>query len=404
MQQEEIDELYNEIYGDEEADAEEEYVDDGISDIQDDEEYEEKMFYQGFPDLEDIYYEKIIADHVPSNYDERQQRIFKQGLKKIQEINEKYGCSLSFNAIVKDLDESYLKNKKHSNQRLSMASMMSVDLWSKTCSLATKMEEKRAYCTFSKKKIESDLRNNFDEISKVMRLYVELNPEKFPVHERTRDYIFDSKGKLRSTFKQVHEDSHYDVDVQAEYLQNKAVRTSNEYYGNYSDPNVAQRVLLNRLNKIIAKDEPIVSQGDRVERLAQCVRLLRPLQAKRENRSILQYFTNHAVYVMERDTLRMCKAEMKNLGLDPKEISKVLHGGAFNDVKFNDGMTVREKLENQDVKDFVPQNQEVSQVKKEEVNSNRISLIVDDVNEVNDVLDNQIEENTNVKSIEKNVV
>ena len=35
---------------------------------------------------------------------------------------------------------------------------------------------------------------------------------------------------------------------------------------------------------------------------------------------------------------------MKRLGLSRKEISKVLHGGSFNDVIFNDGVSVREQL------------------------------------------------------------
>lgn len=395
-----LDELYDEIYGDEESE-EYEYEDHGVSEIQDDIEYEEKMFYKGFPELEDIYNEKFLADDIPSNYNERQVNIFKKGVKKIQDINKKYGCGLSFSAIVKLLDQRYDDVSKRSYKSISLTDVMSNEVWDHTCFLANKMTEKKAYTTFSTKKLENELKNNFNEISKVMRLYVELNPDKFPVEERQNNHIFNSNGKLRSTFKQKHADIYLDVDLYVEFLKDKAVRTSKEYFGKFTDPKKAQEALLNRVNKIIRKDEPITSQGDRVARLAECVRLLRPLQAKRENRSILQYFTNHDVYVMERDTLRQCKKEMLSLGLDAKEISKVLHGGAFNEVKFNDGMNVREKQQNPNMKDTISSNEVSNQVNVEIINEKRKSLVIEDAIDKSQILDNKIEEESKIINMNK---
>ena len=98
---------------------------------------------------------------------------------------------------------------------------------------------------------------------------------------------------------------------------------------------------------------------------------------------------------------------MKRLGLDRKEISKVLHGKAFNDVKFYDGMTVREKQADPTKKDFVEQNgllsDNVSEVSVEEKKFEKMSIIVEGANDANLILDNEILEDSSVKSLDSSI-
>jgi hypothetical protein len=104
---------------------------------------------------------------------------------------------------------------------------------------------------------------------------------------------------------------------------------------------------------------------------------------------------------MERDTLRQCKKEMLSLGLDAKEISKVLHGGAFNEVKFNDGMNVREKQQNPNMKDTISSNEVSNQVNVEIINEKRKSLVIEDAIDKSEILDNKIEEESKIINMNK---
>lgn len=342
------DELYAAYEEDEdEVEVDERLDESGIVDLIDDEEDErrkrEEMFYQGFPNLDDIYREKKIKDYVPSNLSKKQKEIFNKGINEFNKINKKYGCNLSFNEFVDTLNQYYEDHQTENRFKRPMAERMSFDLWHEASYYARKMEEMRAYTIFSEKEIAANLEENFEEVSKVLGLYVKLYPEKFPAEERERNFIFDSKGKLRSTFKSQHNAHKIDFLESAERLADKAENTAKIYYRQFSNPEDSKNFILGKLNEILNRQEEN-PQIDRVTKLAECVRLLRPLQAKRERRSVLQYFTNKKVYVSERDTLRQCKEEMKRLGLSKKEISKVLHGGSFNDVIFNDGVSVREQL------------------------------------------------------------
>ena len=88
---------------------------------------------------------------------------------------------------------------------------------------------------------------------------------------------------------------------------------------------------------------------------------------------------------------------MKRLGLSRKEISKVLHGGAFNDVKFNDGVSVREQLE----KPLVIEQEEIKNNVENISNENKkVEIIVHDAAiEQEVVIDNKHEEKQEVKDI-----
>jgi hypothetical protein len=406
----------NELGGDEEEEEEviEEY---GVTDLIDDEEYEKKvqeeLFYQGFPKIEDIYNEGKNLEEIPENYTPEQQRLFRKGKEKIKKINEKYGCNLSFGEIVNYFDQQYERYQKKLPKYSSMFNSMSYELWSEAGNLAVKMEERKAYANLSIKKLESDLKQKFTEISKVVRLYAKIHPEKFPFNENVADvtnstYVFDSKGKLRTTFE-MEGGSKFNTENIAYILQQKVEQASKIDFEKGASINGKKIYILNHVKSIIdGKGQAPITQGEKVRRLAECVRFLRPLQAKRENRSILEYFTNKKVYIAERETLRQCKAEMKRLGLSKKEISKVLHGGAFNSVRFNDGMTVYAKQLHPEQPDLI-QVEELPQVEvknieekvkiepekvvvndKPEVNENRNLIIVDDAVDNEEVLEFEI--------------
>lgn len=401
-------------YEDFEFDDEEELEveDRGVTDLVDDEEYEAQLskdiFYKGFPILEDIIGEKTTQDYIPEGYTDKQKALFGAGIKKIKQINKKYGCNLSFNEFVADLDNHYDVNSKKLPKKLTLTDVMSIKIWKVARDFSIKMEEKTAYATFSREKIEKDLKSNFNEISSVLRLYAKMHPEKFPIEDRISNAVFTSKGKLRNSFKTKDVMLNFDIEDEADILREKTVKTSERYFGKFSGPEEAKTFIVNQVKSIInGKNEVISSQGDRVQRLAECVRFLRPLQARRDQRSFLQFFTKHDIYVAERDALRQCKEEMKRLGLDRKEISKVLHGKAFNDVKFYDGMTVREKQADPTKKDFVEQNgllsDNVSEVSIEEKKFEKMSIIVEGANDANLILDNEILEDSSVKSLDSSI-
>lgn len=345
---------------------EEEYVERGVSEIHEDEEYErkveEEMYYDGFPELEDIYNEGRNIDEIPVGYNPEQEFLFKKGVKGIKEINAKYGCNLSFGAIINELDNDYKGFQKKLPKNSNMLDSMSYTLWHKAESCAIQMELRKAYTDTPTKAIESDLKQNFAEICKVIRLYVRIHPEKFPLQEgqfgrnftdvSVKNCIFNTKGKLRSVFK-MNGIPKFRADDYASTLKDITPKIDYRYFGTKVNPRDTKSYILNKVNEIIGDPQAINSQGDRVKKLAECVRLLRPLQAKRENRNIFEFFTNHKLYVAERDTLRACKENMKRLGLSREEISKVLHGGAFNSVKFNDGMTVYSKQLHPEAKDYI---------------------------------------------------
>jgi hypothetical protein len=92
---------------------------------------------------------------------------------------------------------------------------------------------------------------------------------------------------------------------------------------------------------------------------------------------------------------------MLSLGLDAKEISKVLHGGAFNEVKFNDGMNVREKQQNPNMKDTISSNEVSNQVNVEIINEKRKSLVIEDAIDKSEILDNKIEEESKIINMNK---
>jgi hypothetical protein len=273
------------------------------------------------------------------------------------------------------------------------------------------MERKNSYRRLSQDKHIENLKQNYKEISKVVGLYVKLNPEIFPVEGRKNDAVFDSRGRLRSRFEMPMGTNLGDISKE---LQSDAKKIYEKYTNGIVDSVISKDDLVDKVKDIIAEND------DNVTKLAKCVRLLRPLQAIRERRSRFEYFTNHNVYVAERDALRQCKEEMKRLGLDRKEISKVLHGKAFNDVKFNDGMTVREKnvenyriaveqhdtLIHSEEKHIAIEHIKINANEKqlEEKNVNKIAIVVDEINDDNIILDNKIEENSKVKSIDENLL
>jgi hypothetical protein len=271
------------------------------------------------------------------------------------------------------------------------------------------MEKRISYSDISSKKIESDLVQNFKDISQVIRLYPKIYPEKFPTEYATDNeygakYIFNSKGKLRKTFK-MNGYIKFDVAEEAYTLKSDIDIVNYTYFGSKKYPKNTEQVVTGKLNEILGNNINVANtQGERVRKLAECVRLLRPLQARREQRSVLEYFTNHDVYVTERDTLRKCKKEMLKLGLNKKEISKVLHGGTFNDVKFLDGMTVKEKLLHPESKDVLLYNRipkdssydllpgDDNLLPNNEINLQRNSLVIDDLDEKSEIMNNEIKE------------
>ena len=357
---------------------EEEFVEaPGVTDLVDDEEYErkieEEIFYKGFPEVEEIYNEGKNIEEIPVNYTRKQENLFKKGVQEIKKINAKYKCHLSFAEIVNSFDEAYLSYQKKMPRNSNMFNCMCYHLWRDACSFAVKMEDYQAYSRTSVKTIKSDLKQNFYEISKVLRLYVEMHPEKFPFDAssdiRPNDYVFDSKGNLRSTFK-MDSISKFDREDYAYEFFERLDKISKIDFEKSPNVNVTKTFILKHVKSIIAGNgQKEITQGERVRRLAECVRFLRPLQAKREHRSFWDYFTNRKVYIAERDTLRQCKEEMKRLGLSKKEISKVLHGGDFNSVKFLDGSTVYIKQLHPEDEDTIQmeeivQVQEISKVQK----------------------------------------
>ena len=296
---------------DDEEETEEERLDEsGIVDLIDDEEDErkkrEEMFYQGFPNLDDIYREKKIKDYVPNDLTRKQKGIFKKGINEINKINKKYGCNLSFNEFVDTINQYYEDHKIVNKFERPMTERLSFDLWHEASYYSRKMEEMRSYTIFSEKQIAENLEENFKEISKVLGLYVKLYPEKFPAAERERNFIFKSNGNLRNTFKSRIGVNGIDFFESAERLSDNAENTAKIYYRQFSNPEDSKNFILGKLNTILNRQEEN-PQMDRVTKLAECVRLLRPLQAKRERRSVVQYFTNNKIYVSERDTLRQFK-------------------------------------------------------------------------------------------------
>ena len=139
---------------DDEEETEEERLDEsGIVDLIDDEEDErkkrEEMFYQGFPNLDDIYREKKIKDHVPNDLTRKQKGIFKKGINEINKINKKYGCNLSFNEFVDTINQYYEDHKIVNKLERPMTERLSFDLWHEANYYSRKMEEMRAYTIFS---------------------------------------------------------------------------------------------------------------------------------------------------------------------------------------------------------------------------------------------------------------
>ena len=372
-------------------------------------ETEEEKYYRYFPEIDKIYNENILLDTVPDYFKGKQKKLFKDGIKQINSINKKYGCNFSFNKIIDSLDTYFINMLNHKPGYKLQENTHELDRI--TLELAIEMERKNSYCCLSQNKHIENLKRNYKEISKVVGLYVKLNPGIFPVEGRKNDAVFDSRGRLRSEFKMPLGTNLDDISKE---LQSDARKIYEKYTNGIVDSAISKDDLVDKVKDIIAEND------DNVTKLAKCVRLLRPLQASRERRSRFEYFTNHDIYVAERDALRQCKEEMKRLGLDRKEISKVLHGKAFNDVKFNDGMTVREKnVENYRIafeeRDALIHREEEKHIaiehikidanekQLEEKNVNKIAIVIDEINDDNIILDNQIEENSKVKSIDTNL-
>ena len=294
------------------------------------------------------------------------------------------------------MDQYYEEYRKQKNGDLTHN--ITSRLWFHAYELSQKMEEKKSYSSFSTKKIAKDLENNFKEISKVVGLYVVLNPNKFPLDNRVRSRVFTAKGKLRSVFKQDIKirGNNYEfgaIDTASE-LRKNAVETGYQYFRKFSNPQKAQDFLVGKVRTILnGNGELVNSPDDKVRKLAECVRLLRPLQAKRDHRSIWEFFTNHKVYVMERDTLQKCKDEIKSLGLSTTEITKVLQGKAFNDVVFNDGKTVREVQEN--IKDSM------SKDKVSNEDASKKIIVVNQVNDITNIISQPIQQNDKLIVSEK---
>ena len=366
--------------------------------------------------LDEIYNENILPDAVPENFTGKQKKYYKNGMNLIKSINEKYGCNFSFSKIINELDVFCINNlveKKHENH----VDKMVYEFERVSIGLAIEMERKKASYDLPEKQRLNNLKENYKEISKVFGLYVKLNPNVFPQNERKENSFFDNKGNLRSNPKISDVLKNNLPDISKE-LQNETSDVTNNYYTDPAKKIVDKNHLVDMVKNIIDGKE------DSLTKLAKCVRLLRPLQASREQRSRFEYFTNHDVYVAERDTLRQCKEEMKRLGLVHKEISKVLHGKAFNNVKFTDGDTAREKneekyeqaLSNREELRFSEEMKAnaierkkqaniVNEIKVEENVNNKVGIVIDELDESRNIIsDNQIEENSNVKELKSNVL
>lgn len=340
--------------------------------------------------VESIINEKTSLYHRPVNLTSEQNKIYLEGIKKVENINKKYNCSLDFVKIIKELEQDYANIKKGKYSKVNKTYGMSISMWDKACSLAIDMEDKKAHSLFDKKDIEKDLKENLKEISSVVRLYVKIHPEQFPENERERTAIFNKNGKLRKQFvKTTLSTNHF--EQAAIDLEGRTNKISTYYFSKFSSSEEMNQFFTNKIANIIKtnKNEQI-TEHERIIRLAECVRLLRPLQAKRDNRSVFDFFTKHKIYVAERDTLKSCKEEMKKLGLPKEEISKVLHGGSFGDVKFNDGRNVREILE------FSQNN-----IKPLDVNNDNRQQISVDVEEKNDIVNEMIFDKDNSKDLVK---
>ena len=414
----------DEIFGkdEDEQDEQEEEIDDrGVSVIYEDEEVErineDNFLFSDFPNYYEILNEGNSIDEVPENLDEAKQEIYRKGIKQIQAINKRCGCSMSFVQIMKYLDNQYAHFTKTEKTEEKIFNAMCSELMSLTGTLSKDAESRIAYSDISERTIKNDLEQNFKDFSKVVRLYPLLHPERFPrelavIPNEAKDYarsyyIFTTKGKLRDVFKMNGTVRFNSADM-AYDLKSKSKEVSIFLYGSNNRAQTTERFVYNKVKQIIeSRDKIHNSQGDRVRKLAECVRLLRPIQAKREKRTFLDFIINHKVYVAERDVLRKCKQEMTRLGLDRTEISKVLHGGTFQDVKFIDGMTVRRKMMNPNEKDILRSTEVVKQEDNIEINldNNKIQqIIVEDAANLDDsksVSNEIIEEEVKEVKIEK---
>ena len=382
-----------------------------------DEAMEEKEFYNGFPELDDIYNEKYVEDVIPEGLTEAQEDYYKRGIEAINKINKKYNCNLTFNVIVASLNNY----EKSVNKGDRLKEAMSFQIYRVAQSLAVQMQESKVYSTnFSTRQIKNNLLSSFKEISKAVRLYAKIYPEKF--EGVGRNAAFTEDGKVRSVFKTELKYrsgnikgpviQKFDAETLAESLVTKATKTGDSYFRKYTSPEEAKTALINRVNKIIdGNPETPNTQGERARKLAECVRLLRPLQIKKDNRSIWQFFTNHKVFVAEREMLKECKEQMQRLGLAKEEISKVLHGKSFNDVLFRDGLTAREKLKNPNVKDNIASdellqidgllipNDEISETKS----LSKEEIIVEEAMDKLEIANNEIEEAEQSKILETSI-
>ena len=399
-----------ELGTDEDEIEEEEIVDESGTDLSYDnnmEEYlkeKEEVYYSNFPKIEEIYSEGRIIEDIPNNYNRNQQELFRKGIALIKDINERCGCSLTFTEIVNSLDQRYLRLQQHMPHNSTMFESMSSSLYGVAYSYALEMQERRSYANKPIKKVASELNQNFDQICKAVRLYALIHPEKFtreegvPVSEYNE--VFNSRGKLRTVFKKDGVKKFDSKDLASTFAK-RVEDMEYSFFGSARTPKDPRVFIVDKINRIIGGKEQIPnSQGERVRKLAECVRILRPLQARRESRSVFEFLTNHKVYVAERDTLRQCKLEMQRLGLSKEEISKVLHGGSFNNVRFNDGLTVFTKLQHpeqidtlplcepkpEEIKPNQPEQVQVSEPEKVNVNNNpvvnenRVEIVVDEVN------------------------
>ena len=409
--EEDLDEEYEEIDGEYVVKPKKKFDDSpGVTEIYESEDEEFKTFYEGFPDINDIYKEGYNLEETPENYDQRQEALFRQGVQEIKKINEKYKCHLSFRELVDYFDKRYEAYQKQLPINSSMFNCMSYELWREATIYAKKMEQYKSFSKMSVNSINKDLKQNFKEISKVIRLYAKIHPEKFPINEHVTDvtnntYVFNSKGKLRSTFK-INSTTSFNTRDTALYLHGTY---DDMYKVNFFESkylfHTKERILNNVIGIINGKGQAPVTQGEKVNRLAECVMFLRPLQSKREHRNLWDFIKNRKAYIAERDTLRQCKEYMQNLGLSRKEISKVLHGGDFNSVRFNDGMTVYDKRLNPDVIDST-QIEQLTYVSRKVIvlNEPEVEQTEAQVNRVHSVSQNLQQENIEIEGVEPKLV
>lgn len=313
--------------------------------IIDDEDYERQIegdvIYKGFPKIEELYNEFAKKETKPEGLDKKQNKYYDKGIEAVKKINKKYGTKFNFTEIVNELNKEYENSLKKPSE---VAKKMETSLWNKAIALSIKMEE-TSYDTMSTKKINKNLYKNLKEISGVVRLYAKLYPDKFPMEERQEGTVFKRNGKLRKKFVETGTAKTF-FDRNANDINENRENVIRQYQG-LKNVDRTKSHILNSINNIITGKEDVPhSNKDKIRKLAECVRLLRPLQARRDKRSVFEYFFNRKVYISERDTLRAGKKAMESLGLAKEEISKVLHGGAFNEVKFNDGQTAKNKLAN----------------------------------------------------------